>query len=47
MNLRRVQITILKCPQGHFSTRATIRILRDNEEYRKLSAPKNLISFIV
>ena len=47
MNLRRVHITILKCPQGHFSTRATIRILRANEEYRKLSAPKNLISFIL
>lgn len=32
---------------GTFSTRTTIRILRDNEEHRKLSAPKNLINFIV
>ena len=47
MNLRRVHITMQKCPQGHFSTGTTIRILRDNDEYRKLSAPKNLISFIV
>ena len=38
MTLRRVHITILKCPQGHVSTRGTIRIFRDNEECRKLSA---------
>ena len=47
MNLRHVHITMLKCPQGHFSTRATIRILRNNEGCRKLSAPKHLINFIV